>query len=391
MENKKRKICVVTANRAEYSRGRTVIREIARHPELELLLVVMGSHLLDRYGLSVQEVESDGFPINYKIYMELDGKNPCTMAKSVAIAISDLATYFENAKPDIVVALTDRYEILGVATTAALMNILVAHIQGGEVTGTIDESVRHAITKLAHIHFPATEKSKERIIKMGELPEMIFNVGCPATDLLLSAPQYSYEETINILNSKIIKQKEFNLSSEFPFILGLQHPVSTEFGSCLGQIFETLEALKDLTSHQILMLWPNIDAGSDDISKGIRYFQTKTPDTKLTVVKHIPQELYVNLLRHTSCMFGNSSSGVRETCYFGTPTVNIGTRQQDRERGGNVIDAPYDRQKIHEAIKTQISHGRYEPQYIFGNGDAGKLIANILAKITVNVQKKLSY
>lgn len=384
-----RKICVVTANRAEYSRGRTAIRAISRHPDLEIDLVVMGSHLLERYGYTIREVKADGIPVNHQIYMELDGKNPCTMTKSLALAINDLATYFDNTKPDIVIALTDRYEILGVAVAAAMMNIPVAHIQGGEVTGTIDESIRHAITKMAHIHFPATEKSRERIIKMGESPSMVFNVGCPATDLLMAAPQMSRKETLVKFNTQVLKGAR-KLNTEKEFLLMVQHPVTTEFGTGLNQVKATLDALENANIPTVI-LWPNIDAGGDDISIGIRHFERDNPDMCFPV-KHIPNDIFINLLKHTACMVGNSSAGIRETCYFGTPTVNIGTRQQDRERGINVLDADYKKEDILQTILRQINHGKYKSEYIYGCGHAGKKIAEILSKIEIsNIQKRITY
>lgn len=384
-----RKICVVTANRAEYSRGRAAIRAIHKQPNLKIDLVVMGSHLLERYGHTIKEVESDGIPVNHRIYMELDGKNPCTMTKSLALAINDLATYFENTKPDVVVALTDRYEILGVAVAAAMMNIPIAHIQGGEVTGTIDESIRHAITKMAHIHFPATEKSRERIIKMGELPNMVFNVGCPATDLLITTPKFNHVEILKRVNLEVFKGAR-KLNPGEKFLLVIQHPVTTEYGVGLSQVQQTLNAIRGV-GIQSIILWPNIDAGSDEISKGIRHFEQNYPE-KYIPIKHIPHEIFVNLLRHTACMIGNSSAGIRESCYFGTPTVNIGTRQQDRERGKNVLCAGYDKEEIEQAISKQINHAKYEPEYVYGNGHAGEQIAEILATIKISdVQKKITY
>src|SRR3989338_11569010 len=190
----RRKICVVTANRADYSRVKSVLQAIQLHPNLELQLVVAGSHLVDHYGMTVREIEKDGFPISAKVHMEFYGNEPTVMAKSTGLAIIEFATIFNNLKPDIVVALVDRYENFASAVASAMMNIPTAHTQGGEATGTIDESLRHAMTKLAHIHFPSTENAKERIIKMGEDPRYVFNVGCPATDILLSAPKWGMEE-----------------------------------------------------------------------------------------------------------------------------------------------------------------------------------------------------
>ena len=386
------KICVVTANRADYSRVKSVLQAIQLHPNLELQLVVAGSHLVDHYGMTVREIEKDGFPISAKVHMEFYGNEPTVMAKSTGLAIIEFATIFNNLKPDIVVALVDRYENFASAVASAMMNIPTAHTQGGEATGTIDESLRHAMTKLAHIHFPSTENAKERIIKMGEDPRYVFNVGCPATDILLSAPKWGMEEVTRYLREKIIKEHNWDFNHSKPHFLVIHHPVTTEFGSGIHQVQETLKALLKF-NHQIFMLWPNIDAGTDDISRGIRIFKIENPDFPLYIFKHMPHEIFVNILRHSVCMVGNSSGGIRESCYFGVPVVNIGTRQQNRERGENVLDAGYNAEEIAEAVERQLNHGKYEPEFVYGDGSAGKKIAEILANIDIRniIQKKIQY
>lgn len=386
---KKKKICVVTGNRAEYSRAKTVMRAIEKHPDLELILIVTGAHLLDKYGATIQEIEADGFKIDEKVYLIVEGENPITMTKSVGLGIIELATILNNYKPDVVIAPTDRFETLSVAVSAALMNIVLAHIQGGEVTGTIDESIRHAITKFSHIHFAATEKSRERIIKMGEDPEFVFNVGCPAIDLLLNVDAGTKEDLFH--NRELIPKDGRSLNPEKPFLLVVQHPVTTEFEDSFRQIQETLYAIEALKM-QTIMLWPNADAGSDEIVKGVRRFLLKHDMKHLFLYKHFSSETFVRLMSHTSCMVGNSSSGIRETCYLGTPVVNIGTRQQGRERGRNVMDIPYDWEKILDAIRRQIQIGRYPSDYLYGDGSAGEKVAEILAGCEVkSVQKKIRY
>lgn len=393
MENRKKKICFVTGNRAEYTRIKTVLDELKKKPDIDFYLVVMGSHLLDSFGKTVNDIVADGYKIDYRIFMELEGRQLGTMAKSVGIATCDLATYFENRRPDLVVVLMDRYENIAVAVAAALMNIPLAHMQGGEVTGTIDESVRHAITKFSHLHFPATEESRERIIKMGERPEAVWNVGDPATDVMLRAPQMTEDETIRELNDKIIKDGK-KLDPAKPFILCVQHPVTTEFGGGLDQIRETLLGLQKLNGYNVVFLAPNIDAGGNDLLKGLENFFAETKSPNMVLLKHVPHDLFVNLMRNAKCMVGNSSSGVRETCYFGTPTVNVGTRQQDRERGANVADATYDREKIYQIAVRQIEHGKYAPEFIYGDGNSGARIADILSGIDlskIEVQKRITY
>ncbi len=383
-----RKIAIVTANRADYSRVKSVLAAVQKHPALQLQLVVAGSHLLDHYGLSVKDIERDGFPIAARIPMELQGSEPVTMAKSVGLGVLEFATCFANLKPDIVVALVDRYENFASAIAAATMNIPTAHIQGGEITGTIDESLRHAMTKLSHIHFPATATAKDRIIKMGENPNYVFDVGCPATDILLSTPEMSPTELTQSVRS-LFKDPQADFDPEKPYLMAIQHPVTTEFGSGISQMKETLEGIKGL-GMQIFMLWPNIDAGSEDVSRGIRLFKLANPGEKLTILGHMPHAIFANLLRKTKCLIGNSSSGIRESGYFGIPTVNIGTRQKGREHGRNVLHAGYNKNEIRQAVMQQLNHGPYEKEFIYGKGNAGEKIAKILAEVPLpSVQKRL--
>lgn len=386
---KKRKICAVTANRADFSRIETMLEAVKKHPRLELQLVVFGSHLLETTGKTIEEIRSKGFFIDRAFYAEIAGGNPTTMAKSVGLAIIELSSIFDGLKPDIVLVPVDRFESLAMGATAALMNIHVAHTQGGEVTGTIDESIRHALTKMSHLHFVATEKSKERVIRMGELPDSVFNIGCPGTDLLLRTPSMDRRKTLEWLNKNLVKIPN-KLNPRKPYLFMIQHPVTTEFGDAEEQILETLEALKGF-KEQIVALWPNIDAGSNDMSMVIRRHPA-VKSGKIKIFKHIPTEIFVNVLRNASCLIGNSSSGIRESCYFGTPTVNIGSRQNERERGSNVVDAGYNRKDISGAIKKQITHGRYSLEKIYGDGTAGRQFADICASINLpSIQKKITY
>ena len=386
----RRKICVVTANRADYSRVKSVLSAIEEHPDLELQLVVAGSHLVDHYGMTVRDIERDGFPISRNVHMELHGNEPVTMAKSVGLGVVEFSSAFYDLKPDVVVAVVDRYENFAAAAAAALMNIPTAHIQGGEVTGTIDESLRHAMTKLSHIHFPSTELSRERIVRLGEDPKYVFTVGCPATDILLSAPRYDLKKLQDEFRSSV-KDPSIGFDPSRPYIFMVQHPVTTEFGSGRAQVEETLEGIA-ARAHQVLVLWPNIDSGSDDVSRGIRLFKIAHPEFTVLTLRHMPHTLFVNALRSAKCLVGNSSSGIREAGYFGVPVVNIGTRQSGREHGQNVIHAGYSRKEISEAIQRHTEHGPYQPEYLYGEGNAGVEIANILATIPFpEVQKKLHW
>ena len=384
-----KKICVTTSSRADFSRIETILRELKNRSPVELQLLVLGSHLLGIAGNTKLEIENKGFKIDHSLYMEVSGNNPETMAKSVGLAIVQASTLFDRLKPDIVLVHGDRFESLAIGITAALMNIHVAHIQGGEVTGSIDESIRHALTKLSHLHFVSTEKSRERVIKMGENPATVFNIGCPGTDLLLRNQRMSRRDTLSWLNKNMIKSNN-TLNTDMPYLFIIQHPVTTEYQRADEQINETLDAVKEYKG-QVIVLWPNIDAGSDSLSGSIRRHFVIT-NKQARIFKHIPSEIFVNVLRNASCFIGNSSSGVRESCYFGTPTVNIGSRQNTRERGSNVIDVGYDRKEIARAIKKQIVHGRYPVEHIYGDGTAGKQFADICATIKLpNIQKKIIY
>jgi UDP-hydrolysing UDP-N-acetyl-D-glucosamine 2-epimerase len=383
----KMKICVVIANRANYSSIKSVMQAIDEHPDLQLQLIVGSSALLERFGSVVDLIERDGFLPDAVFHMIIEGETPSTMAKSAGIGLLELSTLFQNLQPDIVVAVGDRFEIMAVAITAAYMNIPLAHTMGGEVSGTIDESIRHAVTKLAHIHFPATKKSAEVIVKMGEHPDSVHVVGCPRIDLVADCLGNGQLDT-NIFNEYKGVGETFALNE--PFLLVSQHPVTTEYGQGRKQIRETLCALDELKIHTI-MLWPNVDAGSEDVVKEIRTFREHRKPKYLHLFKNLSIEVYIRLMAACNCMVGNSSSAIREGAFIGTPAVNIGSRQTGRERGKNVIDVDHDRNDILRAIKKQIKHGRYESDDLYGNGNAGKKIANILSTCEVNIQKRLAY
>ena len=261
------------------------------------------------------------------------------------------------------------------------MNIPLAHTQGGEITGSIDESVRHAVTKLAHIHFTSTAESTKNVIQLGEDPSMVFNTGCPSIDIARE--------------SKPLDQETFGayhgtgevISLEKPFLLVAQHPVTTEYGSGQSQIIETINAVSEIGIPTI-WLWPNIDAGTEEISKGLRIFRERGGPNLIGFYKNFSPEHFAALLNSTACVVGNSSCGIREAAFLGTPAVNIGTRQNGRERGPNVIDVDHDSEQISKAVSQQLSHGPYESSTLFGSGDTGKLISEKLASLNVVVQKQ---
>lgn len=384
-----RKICVFVGSRANYSSLKSIMREIKLHPDLKLQTILGASAVLDRFGNLENLIKKDGFQPDYKFHNLIEGESPSNMAKSTGLGLMDATVIFDKLKPDFLVVIGDRFEMMSVTIAAAYMNIRIAHTMGGEVTGTIDESIRHAITKFAHIHFPANEDARKRIIKMGEDKKYVFNVGCPRIDTIAEELKKDSKKILKNIFSKYggVGEK-FDLNK--PYLLVSQHPVTTEYGENRFQIEQTLKALNELKM-PVIMLWPNADAGGDDISKGIRTFREKVNPKWLYLFKNLPINVYIHLMKTTSCLIGNSSSGLRDGAYIGTPVVNIGTRQNNRLSSKNVINVKYNFKEILKVIKQQIRHGKYKSSNLYGKGNAGKKIAEILSKSQPSVQKKIFY
>jgi UDP-hydrolysing UDP-N-acetyl-D-glucosamine 2-epimerase len=383
-----KKICTVIGSRANYSSIKSAMAAIRAHPKLELQLVCVASALLDRYGQVVNLIERDGFKIDEKLHILVEGETPQTMVKSTGMGLIELSSTFARLAPDMVITVGDRFETMATTLAAAYMNIPVAHTMGGEVSGTIDESIRHAVTKFAHVHFPASREAAARIVKLGEPPAMVFRVGCPRVDLvaeILRKDGNDPDQTIFELGVGA------RLDLSQPFLIVSQHPVTTEYGAGERQIATTLAAVRR-TGLPAVALWPNADAGSEDIARGIRKWRERGLAENMHFFKNLPTETYIRLMSRAACLVGNSSSGIREGAYIGTPVVNVGTRQTARERGKNVIDVGHDEDAIATAIATQRQHGRYAMEDIYGDGHAGKRIADILADLgPVDVQKRITY
>lgn len=381
----KRKICFIISSRAHYARLKSVLDEMKNHSSLQLQLVVGASALSSRYGDLTDTLRNDGFAVDHMFHAVVEGENPVTMAKSAGLAIIDLSSTFSNLKPDIVFVHADRHEMIAPAIAASYMNIPIAHNQGGEVTGTIDESVRHTITKLSHFHFTTNEETAERLKRLGENPDYIFITGCPSIDLI----KKSNLSVSNVLFDNFgTNGPRFDLQK--PFLLVLQHPVTTEYGQGFKQINETLQAISSLKMPTI-WLWPNVDAGSDEISKGLRLFRDQHKPTHIHFFKNLPPEEYLRLLAHASVVIGNSSSFIREGSYLGSPAVMVGTRQEGRRVASNVVWVPYDNEQIKYAILQQLKHGRYSSSTIYGDGTAAKKIVAKLAVVEPPLQKRIMY
>lgn len=384
-----RRICVMTSSRTDYSRLKTVLEELYRIKNVQPILVVSGPHLLTKYGRTVVDIERDGFKVDERAYTLVEGENPTTMSKSVGLSVVEFTSIYNNQKPDIVVVHGDRFENFAAGVAAALMNIPIAHLQGGEISGTIDESLRHSLTKLSHLHFPSNEASRERILRLGEDARYVFNFGCPATDLLLRKSNISKSKLFSL--PEVTPKDERRLDPKKPYALAILHPVTTEYGKSYHQMTEFLEALRVLDM-QTIMLYPNPDAGSEDMITAVRHYLLRHPLHNVFMYKNFHHEVFAGLLRHADLMIGNSSTGVRETCYFGTPTVNIGTREQHRDRGRNVIEVANSSTAIIAASRKQLRHGRYPIEQMYGSGSAGKKIAQKLSTIVLPpIQKTISY
>ena len=383
-----RKVCVVVGSRANYGSIKSVMRALQAHPELQLQIIVAASALLDRFGSVVDLIERDGFTPDARVNMIVEGETPVTMAKSTGLGLLELPTLFELLKPDVVVTVGDRFETMATAVAGAYMNIPLAHTMGGEVTGTIDESIRHAITKLAHIHFPANQAAADRIIRLGEDPDAVHVVGCPRIDLVSEIVTNGSEE----IDAEWLEREGVggHISTEKPFLLVSQHPITTEYGQGESQIGETLMALRELRMPTV-MLWPNVDAGSEDVSRGMRKFREDYSPEYIRFYKNFPVETYLRLMKGAACLLGNSSASIREGAFVGTPAVNIGSRQAGRERGSNVVDVGHERVAIVDAVRRQVEHGPYPPEHIYGDGWAGARIANILSGASLHVQKRIHY
>lgn len=384
---KPRKICVVVTARPSYSRIKTALQAIREHPELELQLVVAASALLDRYGNALHYVENDGFEVAARVFMVLEGENLVTMAKTTGLGLMELATVFDNLRPDIVVTIADRYETLATGVAASYMNIPLAHVQGGEITGSIDEKVRHAVTKLADVHLVSSQRAAERVIRMGETPESVFLTGCPSIDIaaeVLRSPQMDFDpfERYGGVGAPV------DLTGGY--LVVMQHPVTTEYEEAREHVTETLAAVHrvDLPT---LWFWPNVDAGSDGISKGIRAYRELERPTNIHFFKNMASADFLRLLYHSKGIVGNSSVGIRECSFLGVPAINIGTRQMGRDRGANVIDTSYDRKEIEEAIQHHMQNGRAAGDHTYGDGHAGLRIAEVLATAPLTTEKKLTY
>jgi UDP-hydrolysing UDP-N-acetyl-D-glucosamine 2-epimerase len=407
-----KKVCVVVGNRADYGRLRPVLLALRAHEKIEPQIVLASPALFSHFwwnlkhsepvsfvksipwyvrarlrkvlagerGVSIDEMgkmlERDGFPIAATIPAYFQGGNARAMIKSSGLVLLGVSQILEKLQPDLVLVYGDRFEILPVVMASAYANHRIAHIEGGDVSGTIDESIRHAITKFAHIHFPVTEISKQRIMQMGERPEFIFPVGMSAIDQLVDL-DLSLTEDFFARNPGG-SNNAFDLAK--PFALCMYHPVTTR-GEDNHKDFEAVLKASLSLPMQKIFLGSNIDSGSAHISKIVASERQRGNYIFLKTV--LPDDFY-RLLANAQIAVGNSSSFLREGAYFGTPVVLVGDRQKNRERGMNVLEVPATQGEIERAIQAQLTRGRYDRDIRFGIGNTGTTIAAILGDLNID-------
>jgi GDP/UDP-N,N'-diacetylbacillosamine 2-epimerase (hydrolysing) len=379
MSEMKRKVVYISGTRADYGLMQSTLKEIGRRVDLEI--IVTGMHMMEDFGCTVDLVEADGFKV-HRVGEVYEADDNCSMAKFVGRFISALTCRIQEIEPDIILLLGDRGEMLAGAVVGAYLSIPVAHLHGGEISSTVDDLVRNAITKLAHIHLPATKKSAKRIMNMGEDPARIFVVGAPGLDSIMK-DDYAPPDVL---------AKAYSLNLSEPLLLVIQHPVTLEAKHAGEQMEETLKAIEDL-EYQTILIYPNADAGGRKMIKVIRKYSNYP---FLRAFKSIPRKDYLGLMRISSAIIGNSSSGIIEAPSFALPAINIGSRQMGRERADNIIDVDYNRGEIKSAILKALCDEVFRlklkaSRNPYGDGNAGRRIAEILSKIEINedlIQKR---
>jgi UDP-hydrolysing UDP-N-acetyl-D-glucosamine 2-epimerase len=379
-----RNVCVVITARPSYSRVKSVLEALRARNDVQLQIVVAASALIDRTGRVVEIIKRDGFSVDAEVSSLIEGDSDGNMARTTGLALLELPNVFARLRPAVVVVIADRYETIATSIAASYMRIPVAHIQGGEVTGNIDERVRHANTKLADMHFVASEVARQRVLSMGEDPVRVHLTGCPSIDL---ARDIAPDTPLGFDPFR----KYGGVGEEFidmeQFIVVLQHPVTNEVEQSRDQVSATLEAVTAV-GLPTLWFWPNVDAGSDRTSKAIRSFRELRNPKNIHFFKNMEPLEFLRLINRAAVLVGNSSVGVREAGYLGVPVVNVGSRQTGRERARNVIDCDYRMDSIRHSIEQQLRHGRHQVDHLYGDGTAGRRIAEILATGELSSNKR---
>lgn len=374
----KRRILGITGIRSDYDIMSTVFRAVTANPDLALQLVVTGAHLSEAYGHTIDDIRADGFEVVEEIESLLNGDHASFRVKGLAIQLQGLVQTVARVKPDMLLVLGDREEAMTTALVGAYMNIPVAHIAGGDrVIGNVDDQVRHAVSKLAHIHFTTSRESQERLLRLGEQPFRVFDVGNPGLDRLLEVPEISATELSQRLGFEVFYNE--------PLVILIQHVISTEIDEAYYQMKVSLEAIQELGVKTILS-YPNSDAGGQKMIRAIREYETLP---FLYTARNIPRLEFVNLLRHATCMLGNSSAGIMEAPLLKLPVINVGNRQFGRLHAENVQFVPHDKEQIMNALRRALFDNTYRQMVSmcsnpYGDGKSAARIANILATIVLD-------
>jgi UDP-hydrolysing UDP-N-acetyl-D-glucosamine 2-epimerase len=379
----KRRICFPITSRSYYGRSQLLIRKLHAHPELELELMLGGSILLDKYSRHIaDDIEAGGFAITASLFNVIEGGNHVAMAKTACLTALEFTNGLHAQDPDIVIICGDRFEQLAIAMAAAYLNKTIAHIEGGDVSGSIDESVRHAITKLAHVHFVTNAEAERRVLAMGEDPQYVFNTG--SLDVELAA---SVDATITnaVVNGYGVGH---TVDVTQPFLMVIQHPVTTESDN-RQHLEATLRAVSMLDMPAI-WFWPNVDAGTGEMAERLRHFREHpaAAAARIRFITNVRGDEFIALLKATACVVGNSSAGIKECSYLGTPVVNTGGRQEGRLHADNVAHVGYDADEICRAVIDQVGHGRYPASLIYYRPDASQTIVDVLARMRLYTQKR---
>ena len=387
-----KKIAVVIFSRANYASIKSILIEIKKQKKIKLILILGSSAIIEKYGSIIQILKKDGFRPNYILQNQIEGTTTKSMVKTTGLALYELPEIFDKEKPDLVFTVGDRHETMSTAVAASYMNIPLAHTMGGEVTGSIDESIRHAITKLAHLHFVSNRDSFNRVIKLGENKSNIFNVGCPRIDSVDKVLK-SYNPKLcfsNISNHGSGDLKKIFHNDEY--IVLLYHPVTTEYEDNHRNFEQVLDAFNSINIKKKIILWPNADAGADKISRILRVKRENNLLKDVKFFKNLPLELYIPLIHRAKCLIGNSSSAIRDGAYIGVRSVNIGNRQNGRQTGPNIINSSYKKNEIIKSINIQIKKKRAKKSFIYGKPGVAKRIIRILKNVkNINIQKQISY
>ena len=378
-----RKICFPITSRAYYGRSQLLIKKLHAHPDIDLKLMLGGSILLDKYSKHIAaDIAEGGFEIEASLFNVIEGGNHVAMAKTACLTGLEFSNSLYTASPDVVVICGDRFEQLAIAMAAAYLNITIAHIEGGDVTGSIDESVRHAITKLAHLHFVTNEDAHRRVLAMGEDPAYVFNTGSLDVELAAHVRTTITNEQVNALGVG------HDVDIEQPYLMVVQHPVTTDTSN--REHLET--TLRVVSSFELptIWFWPNPDAGTGEMADSLRYMREEHPEltSHMRFITNVPANDFVALLAHAACLVGNSSAGIKECSFLGTPVVNVGARQQGRLSAEHVTHVGYDAAEIAAGIASQLAHGRYEPSHIYFKANTSEMMVNLLAKTPLYTQKR---